>query len=91
MSFVGKANTEAWQNYRTGASLVAPKHFPSKLFEVLQTADESVISFQPHGRSFMIRDPARFVQEVLPGYARLDVAAILEIALRYLICELLLS
>ena len=40
--------------------------FPVKLYEMLETADESIVSWQPKGRCFMIRDEARFVEEVLP-------------------------
>lgn len=46
----------------------SPVKFPFKLYEMLQTAEEEIISFQPHGRSFMIRDMKRFKKEVLPRH-----------------------
>ncbi|GFH55654.1 hypothetical protein CTEN210_12130 [Chaetoceros tenuissimus] len=45
--------------------------FPQKLYRILEYADESpdvqaIISWQPHGRSFLIKDKKRLVKEVLP-------------------------
>ena len=45
--------------------------FPQKLYRILEYADESpdvqsIISWQPHGRSFKIKDKKRLVKEVLP-------------------------
>lgn len=45
--------------------------FPWKLHEMLErVADEfsSVVSWQPHGRSFMVHNPDEFVQRVMPIY-----------------------
>lgn len=43
-----------------------PIPFQFKLYEMLQTSDESVISWQPSGGSFMIRNTKKFVEEVIP-------------------------
>lgn len=46
--------------------------FPSKLHRMLTDIDndfphfKELISWQPHGRCFMIRDEARFTDEVMP-------------------------
>lgn len=51
-----------------GGKRIQQNEFPFRLYEVLEEADESIISWQPHGRCFMIRDPNKFEQEVLPRY-----------------------
>lgn len=44
--------------------------FPEKLYKMLQEADkvgfEDVVSWQPHGRCFVVHQPKRFVAEILP-------------------------
>uniref|UniRef100_A0A7R9WW92 HSF-type DNA-binding domain-containing protein n=1 Tax=Craspedostauros australis TaxID=1486917 RepID=A0A7R9WW92_9STRA len=46
--------------------------FPQMLHKVLEDADANghtdIISWQPHGRAFLIRDSDRFVSDVLPLY-----------------------
>ena len=47
-------------------------HFPTRLHLMLQSLTDSdhgsVVSWQPHGRVFMIRDTDVFVDQVLPKY-----------------------
>ena len=44
--------------------------FPVKLFDVLERAEEEgyedIISWQPHGRCFVIHQPKLFVSNVMP-------------------------
>ena len=46
--------------------------FPEKLFRMLSDTHEQgwtdIVSFLPHGRSFAVHDPDRFVQQVMPRY-----------------------
>jgi len=46
--------------------------FPEKLFRMLSDTEQEgwtdIVSFLPHGRSFAVRDPDRFVQEIMPRY-----------------------
>ena len=50
-------------------------YFPTKLHRMLTDIDsdypqfKELISWQPHGRCFMIWDEARFTDEVMPRYA----------------------
>jgi hypothetical protein len=42
--------------------------FPFKLHEMLDEADKhpglkAIVSWQPHGRAFIVHDPALFIQE----------------------------
>jgi hypothetical protein len=44
--------------------------FPEKLYNMLKMVQEDgfdeVVSWQPHGRCFAVRDPKKFVKEVMP-------------------------
>lgn len=43
--------------------------FPKKLYSLLEeNLFEDVISWQPHGRSFLVRKPTEFVNNVMPRY-----------------------
>jgi hypothetical protein len=46
--------------------------FPEKLHRLLADVEKEgkadIIGFLPHGRAFILRDPGRFVSEVMPGY-----------------------
>eukprot|EP00529_Nitzschia_sp_RCC80_P014566 CAMPEP_0113523092 /NCGR_PEP_ID=MMETSP0014_2-20120614/45529_1 /TAXON_ID=2857 /ORGANISM="Nitzschia sp." /LENGTH=724 /DNA_ID=CAMNT_0000421175 /DNA_START=299 /DNA_END=2473 /DNA_ORIENTATION=- /assembly_acc=CAM_ASM_000159 len=45
--------------------------FPEKLHEMLDTAeDAAIVSWLPHGRAFIVRDPRLFTQVVMPKYFR---------------------
>jgi len=48
--------------------------FPERLYDMLRDADplgfDDVVSWQPHGRCFIIHDPKRFVDDVMPRYFR---------------------
>uniref|UniRef100_A0A7S2KH62 HSF-type DNA-binding domain-containing protein n=1 Tax=Leptocylindrus danicus TaxID=163516 RepID=A0A7S2KH62_9STRA len=48
--------------------------FPEKLHDMLEKIDGDnlahVVSWQSHGRAFLVRDPKEFVKEVLPVYFR---------------------
>ncbi len=45
-------------------------NFPQKLYKMLESASkesfEDVISWEPNGRSFVVRDTDKFAKEVLP-------------------------
>ena len=54
-----------------------PNHFPTRLHEMLSTIDDddrdgntsndaNIVSWQPHGRSFTVNQPAEFVDKILP-------------------------
>jgi HSF-type DNA-binding len=49
-----------------------PNHFPSRLHEMLREIDDAgngtgkIVSWQPHGKCFMIRDKEQFITRVLP-------------------------
>lgn len=42
--------------------------FPAKLYNLLETADKSVIDWLPTGLAFKVHDMPRFVNEILPKY-----------------------
>lgn len=46
--------------------------FPERLYNMLGEADQAgfsdVVSWQPHGRCFIIHDPKQFVESVMPKY-----------------------
>ena len=66
--FNDKANS---QNLFTDTT-VNPKTFPVKLQELLDNAEveghEHIISWQPHGRAFLLHKKKEFVETVLPRY-----------------------
>ena len=46
--------------------------FPVKLYNMLEGTKkeglEHVVSWQPHGRCFMVHEPTEFVEDILPRY-----------------------
>lgn len=50
--------------------VAAEQNFPVKLHGLLDNLEEdgleNVMGWQPHGRSFVVRDQKRFVEEILP-------------------------
>lgn len=51
-----------------GRDPFAPEKFPFKLYRMLEEADQSIVSFLPHGRAFAIHKPREFVAELMPKY-----------------------
>lgn len=48
--------------------------FPLKLHELLEKVDEEglqhIVSWQPHGRAFVVREPKKFVADLMPRFFR---------------------
>lgn len=43
--------------------------FPQKLYSLLSlNPDPSIISWQPHGRSFVVHQPEKFIQKIMPAH-----------------------
>ncbi|GFH44461.1 hypothetical protein CTEN210_00935 [Chaetoceros tenuissimus] len=43
--------------------------FPQKLYSLLSlNPDPSIISWQPHGRAFVVHEPEKFIQKIMPAH-----------------------
>lgn len=55
------------KKFATRGGVTTP--FPEKLHAMLNSSElEGVVGWQPHGRSFLIRDKDIFVNEIMPKY-----------------------
>ena len=62
-------NTTKSKKQRRGPRGGVTTPFPVKLHNLLEeNSYEDIISWQPHGRCFVLRDPKRFLQLVMPKY-----------------------
>ena len=63
---IGVSNSSHESNAKTS------KHFPLRLHDMLTDAKdmafEDIVSWQPHGRCFVVHRPKEFVEEVMPQY-----------------------
>jgi HSF-type DNA-binding len=75
------ASTSHWSSHGTAATSVpvnqSSQRFPEKLFRLLDRADaecfNNIISWQPHGRSFVVRDRETFklvISALMPGMTK---------------------
>lgn len=68
---MNQSNEESKKRTRTDFKSQGATNFPAKLHFVLESLEKDgqadIMSWQPHGRAFMIRDKARLVAEILPA------------------------
>ena len=63
---------QAKQSKKSKGGIAFP--FPSVLHTMLERAEmegfDEIVSWQPHGRAFMVHSPSRFVSEIMPMFFR---------------------
>ena len=56
-------------NYEVTPHRGATRQFPTKLYEMLSQASkegfDDIVSWQPHGRAFLVRKPSSFVSDIM--------------------------
>eukprot|EP00934_Nitzschia_sp_Nitz4_P009056 Nitzschia sp. Nitz4//scaffold17_size182527//79834//81297//NITZ4_001851-RA/size182527-snap-gene-0.279-mRNA-1//1//CDS//3329539331//9046//frame0 len=66
--FSSVPDTTGYVRKKTGG---VTQPFPEKLHEMLDSEDEpDVVSWLPHGRAFLVRNPKEFTDRVMPKYFR---------------------
>lgn len=55
---------------RGGVVVPFPERLYTMLNQVEKDGEEDVVSWQPHGRCFIVHQPKKFVEEVMPKYFR---------------------
>jgi len=48
----------------------APQAFPRKLFDLINSEPDAIIGWGEHGESFLLNNPKKFVDEILPKHFR---------------------
>lgn len=81
-------NTSASKGSGTGHS----NPFPKKLMDMLTKEDPSIVCFLPKGDAFTVRDPEKFISDILPRYFRHTKVSFSErFVLNYIFRQLLVS
>lgn len=66
------SNKKDSQHVRGGPRGGVSTPFPEKLYEMLSKAEsemfDNIVSWHPHGRSFAVHEPKRFVAEIMPQF-----------------------
>jgi hypothetical protein len=75
----------AWEDGESGTSCISDEvsagnaAFPAKLYEMLSSVERDgfvhIVSWQPHGRSFLVHEPGANFKAILPRYFKLSKLA----------------